>query len=136
MRNGWLFLVLLPGMLLIRLPADSTPIAEQGYETGRVVSIKRYEAVSNHLGENPVDAPLRAREYAYDIEIQLACNIYVGRYESATNYVPAVLAVNQPVDVRMYRHVIYIGQPGEDWDIELGIVSHKHVKNAVCTSTS
>jgi hypothetical protein len=132
MKKLWLVLVVLPGTLLIRLPAASKQIVEQGYQAATVVSVKRYEAVSNYLGENPVDAPLQAREYAYDIGIRLACNVYVGRYESATNYIPTALAVNHPVDVRLRKHVLYVSLPGNDWDIKLGIVNHRQVKDADC----
>ena len=135
MKNDLLFLIVLSAMLPVWLRADSMQIAEQGYQAAKVVSIKRYEPVSNYLGENPVDAPLRAREYAYDIGIQLACNVYIARYDSATNYIPSGLAINQPVAVRLYKHALYVSLPGSDWDMKLGIVSHRHVKDEACAIT-
>ena len=134
MKNGCLFLVVLSLTLPAWLPADSRQIAEQGYQAAKVVSIKRYEAVSTYMGENPVDAPLRAREYAYDIGIEVACNVYTARYQSATNYVPSGLAVNQPVDVRLYKHALYVSLPGNDWDMKLGIVSHRSAKDQACAT--
>ncbi len=41
-----------------------------------------------------------AEDYSYDIGIRLNCDVYIGRYESATDYLPAVFAPQHTVDVR------------------------------------
>jgi len=128
------FFGLLSGVLLTCLPADSTRVVEQGYEAATVISVDRFQPVSNYLGENPADAPLRAREYSYDIGIRLACNIYVGRYESAINYLPSAFARNQIVDVRLQKHILYVSLPDSDWDVKMGIVSHRRVRDDSCTA--
>jgi len=99
-----------------------------------VVSVDRFQPVSNYLGENPADAPLRAREYSYDIGIRLACNIYVGRYESAINYLPSAFARNQIVDVRLQKHILYVSLPDSDWDVKMGIVSRRRVRDESCAA--
>ena len=128
------FFGLLSGVVLTCLPADSTRVVEQGYEAATVISVDRFQPVSNYLGENPADAPLRAREYSYDIGIRLACNIYVGRYESAINYLPSAFARNQIVDVRLQKHILYVSLPDSDWDVKMGIVSHRRVRDDSCTA--
>jgi hypothetical protein len=128
------FFGVVSGVVLTCLPADSTRVTEQGYEAATVVSVDRFQPVSKYLGENPADAPLWAREYAYDIGIRLACNIYVGRYESAINYLPSAFARNQIVDVRLQKHLLFVSLPDSDWDVKMGIVSHRRVRNDSCTA--
>ena len=128
------FFGLLSGVVLTCLPADSTRVVEQGYEAATVISVDRFQPVSNYLGENPADAPLRAREYSYDIGIRLACNIYVGRYESAINYLPSAFARNQIVDVRLQKHILYVSLPDSDWDVKMGIVSRRRVRDESCAA--
>jgi hypothetical protein len=133
-KKGFLFFAVLSGVLWTCLPADSTRVVEQVYEAATVVSVERHQPVSNYLGENPADAPLRAREYSYDIGIRLACNVYVGRYLSAINYLPSVFAPNQTVDVRLQKHFLYVSLPDSDWDVKMGIVSHRRVTNEFCAA--
>jgi hypothetical protein len=132
-KKGLSLFGVLSGVLLICLPADSKRVAEQGYEAATVISVDRYQPVSNYLGENPADAPLRPREYAFDIGIRFACSIYVGRYESAINYLPSGFARNQIVGVRLHKHLLYVSLPDSDWDVNMGIVSHRRVKDQSCT---
>jgi hypothetical protein len=120
------------GVLWTGLSADAKAVVEQGYQTATVVSVERHQPVSNYLGENPSDAPLRAREYAYDIGLRLDCDVYVGRYQSATNYLPSSFAANQTVDVRLHKHVFYVSLPYSDWDVKMSIVRHRRVKDESC----
>ena len=132
MKKRLLFFGVMSGTLLICLPARSKGVVEQGYKGATVVSVERYQSLSNYPGENPADAPLRVREYAYDIGIRLDCNVYVGRYQSAINYLPSSFAPNQAVDVRLQKHVLYVSLPGSDWDVKMGIVSHRRVRDESC----
>jgi hypothetical protein len=75
---------------------------------------------------------LQARDYSYDIGIRLNCNLYVGRYESATRYLPSVFAPNHQVDVRLHKHIMYVSLPFSDEEVMMGIVGHKRVKDEVC----
>jgi len=132
-KRLWIFGVQ-SGVLLIGLPADSRAVEEQGYLAATVVSVERYQPVSNYLGENPADAPLQAREYAYDIGIRLGCDVYVGRYESAIHYLPSGFVRNQIVDVRLQKHVLYVSLPDSDWDVKMGVVRHRRVKDESCAA--
>jgi hypothetical protein len=124
------------GVLLAYLHAKTPSDVEQGYQTATVVSVDKYETPSNYVGDNPVDHPLQGRSYAYQIGIRLDCNVYVGLYQSAINYLPADFAPNKTVDVRMRKHVMYVSLPYNDWDVKMGIVSHRRIKNESCPAGS
>jgi hypothetical protein len=122
------------GVLLICLHARAkqTTAIEDGYQTATVVSVNKHVFASNYVGDNPSDAPLQARDYSYDIGIRLNCNVYVGRYESATRYLPTIFAPNHEVDVRLRKHILYVSLPLSDEDVQLGIVGRSRVKDEVC----
>jgi hypothetical protein len=124
--------VVVCGVLLLCAHAGAKQTAEDGYQTATVVSVAKHVSASNFVGDNPSDAPLEARVYSYDIGIRLDCNVYVGRYESATRYIPSVFAPNHEVDVRLHKHVMYISLPFSDDEVVMGIVGHRRVKDEVC----
>jgi hypothetical protein len=134
MKKGSFLFRVLAAILLLGLPAYPKQVAEQGYEPATVVSVQRYQSPSNYGGDNPTDAPLRPREYAYDIGIRLACNVYVGRYQSAINYLPSGFTPNQTVDVRLQKHILYVSLPGGDWDVKMGVVGRRRVKDESCAA--
>jgi hypothetical protein len=135
-RKNLMLLALVFGVSLVCLNAKTKRDVDQGYQTATVVSVEKYETPSNYVGDNPVDAPLQSRNYAYEIGIRLDCNVYVGLYESAFHYLPADFAPNKTVDVRMRKHVMYVSLPYSDWDVKLGIVSHRRMKNESCLASS
>jgi hypothetical protein len=136
MRKSLMLLALLFGILLVYMHAKTKPDVEQGYQTATVVSVHKYETQSNYVGDNPADAPLQSRNYAYEIGIRLDCNVYVGLYQSATNYLPADFAPSKTVDVRMRKHVMYVSLPYNDWDVKMGIVGHRRIKDESCPASS
>lgn len=132
--------LLLPGLvscvLLIGSYADTKRKPEEGYQSATVVSVEKHQAQSTYVGGNPSDAPLQADDFSYDIGIRLECNVYVGRYESATDYLPSVFAVNHEVDVRLQKHILYVSLPFSDRQVKMGIVSHKRLKESGCPVSS
>jgi len=129
MRKNLMLLALVFGVLLIYLHANTSGDVEQGYQTATVVSVEKHGIPSNYIGDNPADRPLQARNYAYEIGIQLDCNVYVGLYQSAINYLPSDFAPNKTVDVRLRKHAMYISLPYRDWDVKMGILSHRRIKD-------
>lgn len=138
MRKASLLSGVACGVLLICLPASAkqTKTKEDGYQTATVVSVAKHVSASNYVGDNPIDAPLQARDYSYDIGIRLNCNVFVGRYESATRYLPSVFAPNHQVDVRLHKHVMYFSLSFSDEETMMGIVGHKRVKNEMCAEVA
>jgi hypothetical protein len=121
--------------LLVYLHADTKRESKDQYQTATVVSVDKHVSQSNYIG-SPSDAPLQAEDYSYDIGIRLNCNIYVGRYESATNYLPSVFSPKRSVDVRLQKHVMYVSLPESDREVKMGIVGHSRVKEEGCAANS
>jgi len=106
---------------------------EAGFQNATVVSIDQYTPPSNYVGGSPTDAPVQANGNGYDVRIRLNCDEYVGRYETATGYVPSVFAPNHPVSVRLQKHEMFVSLPTGD-EVRMGIVSHKHDKQQACST--
>jgi len=132
MNKVLMLLALVSGVLLLYVHAKTSGDVEQGYQTATVVSVEKHETSSNYIGGNPADSPLQARNYAYEIGLQMDCDVYVGLYQSATNYLPSDFARNKTVDVRLRKHVLYISLPYSDWDVKMGILRHRRIKNESC----
>jgi hypothetical protein len=134
MKSTFLSLCLVASTLIVTLPADARK-TETGYQTATVVSVDKYNAPSNYIG-SPSDAPLQTESYAYDIGIRLDCDVYVGRYESATDYLPAVFAANHSVDVRLDKHALLVSLPFGDRIVKMGIIGHHHLHENSCPANS
>jgi hypothetical protein len=131
MKKTLMTLGLMLTALLVYLHADTKKEAKDQYQTATVVTVDKHAVESGYVG-SPSDAPLQADDYSYDIGIRLNCNIYVGRYQSATDYLPSVFAPNHEVDVRLQKHVMYVSMPDSDREIKMGIVGRRRVKEAAC----
>jgi len=94
--------------LLVYFHASTKRESKDQYQTATVVSVDKHVSESNDVGGSPSDAPVQAEDYSYDIGIRLNCDIYIGRYESATDYLPAVFSPKHSVDVRLQKHVMYV----------------------------
>jgi hypothetical protein len=131
MKKTLIVSVLMLSALLVYLHADTKKNSRIGYQTATVVSVDKHAAESNYVG-SPSDAPLQAEDYSYDIGIRLNCDVYVGRYESATNYLPSAFATRHAVDVRLQKHIMYVSLPDTDREVKMGIVDHRLLKGEQC----
>jgi hypothetical protein len=122
--------VLLPALLVVYLHAQSKHAT--GYEQATIVSVDKYTAQPTSFGDSLSDAPLQTDSYAYNIGVRLNCSVYVGRYESATDYLPSVFAPNHTVDVRMDKHLMFVSLPEGDRIVKMGIISHKRLNEQTC----
>lgn len=128
--------VILTGILLlcgtVNLPARAKQQSKSdSYESGIVLTVDKYVPESNYLG-TPTDAPLQSEYYGYDVGIRVNCTMYVGRYESALDYVPVSLAPDHPVQVLVHKHTLHVRMPELGREVELQMVGHKHVKGNSC----
>lgn len=128
-RTLALIAVLLP-LVLVYVHANAKT-TQAGYEPATVVSVDKRASYATSI-DSPTDAPLQSETYSYDIGIRLNCNVYIGRYESAIDYLPSVFAPNHKVDVRLEKHLMYVSLPETDRIVKMGIVSHKHLKDNAC----
>ncbi len=72
-------------------------------------------------GSDPSDAPLTSRYYAYQVFVRVDCKTYVGRYETPFKYLPSEFTPDQPIQVRLTKHVMYFDLPNAP-DMRMGIV--------------
>jgi len=94
---------------------------------GTVVDVQKQKVYSPDTtigGSNPSDAPLTSRYYAYEVSVRVDCETYVGRYETPFNYLPSVFSPNQPIQVRLTKHVMYFDLPN-DPDMRMGIIHRR-----------
>jgi len=94
---------------------------------GTVVEIQKHKVYSPETtlgGSNPSDAPLTSQYYAYEVSVRVDCTTYIGRYETPFNYLPSVFSPNQPIQVRLTKHVMYFDLPN-DPDMRMGIIHRR-----------
>jgi hypothetical protein len=127
MKKSLILLMLVAAGLVVYLHAS----VKQGYQTATVVSVKKLDTTPQFIGGNPTDAPAQAEEFAYEIGFRLECTNYVGRYESATDYLPAAFTPNKEVDVRLAKHWMYVSL-NSDREIKMGIMRHERVRSEGC----
>jgi hypothetical protein len=104
---------------------------KRGYQAATVITIKRLDTTPRFTGGNPTDAPMHADEFVYEVAIQSECTNYVGRYESATDYLPSAIAPNREVDVRVEKRWMYISL-NRDREIRMGIVRQVRIRSDKC----
>ena len=88
--------------------------ASNPYVQGTVVDVQKHKVYfpdSMMGGSNPADVPLTATYHAFEVSVRVDCKTYVGRYETPFNYLPSVFSVNQPIQLRLTKHVMYFDLP-------------------------
>jgi hypothetical protein len=136
MKKTLMVSFLMLGGLLVYLHADVKKDFRTGYQTATVVSVDKHISQSNYVGASPTDAPLVAEDYSYDIGIRVNCNVYVGRYESAIDYLPSVFAPQHTVEMLLRKHVLYVSLPDGDREVKMGITSHHVLKGDQCAANN
>jgi len=99
----------------------------RAYIQGTVVQVQKYKVYSPDFpmgGNNPSDAPLTSRYYAYVVSIRIDCKTYVGRYETPFNYLPSLFTPDQPIQLRLTKHVMYFNLPDHE-DLRMAIVHRR-----------
>lgn len=134
MKNTLMVSGLILSAWLVYLHADAKIASKDQYQTATVVSVDKRVSQSNYVGSTASDAPLRADDYSYDIGIRLECNVYIGRYESPTDYLPSVFSPKHTVDVRLQKHIMYVSLPDSDREVKMGIVGRRRVKEENCST--
>ncbi len=112
-------LAIVPMLSASRSPGKSDPFVQ-----GTVVAVQKHKIYSPDYmmgGSNSSDAPLTSRYYAYEVSVRVACKTYVGRYETPFNYLSAAFTPEQPIQVRLTKHVMYFDLPS-DPEMRMGIV--------------
>jgi hypothetical protein len=113
--------------VVIALNASTKPNVANNYSQGTVLSVHKNvkHTPETTAGTSPTDAPLQSEYYAYEVSVRVACNTYVGRYETPFNYLPSSFTPNHAVDVRLGKHVLYFSIPGEP-EMKMAIVRQEN----------
>lgn len=131
-KGSSIVFALLLGCSLPSMQAEEHSMNQtSGYQTATVISVDRY-TYEPYYGGAGTDAPLQVRAYSYDVGIRLDCKVYIGRYKSATRYLP--FSPNQQIDVRLHKHILYVSLPFSDEEVRMGIVGHRRVKDEACSA--
>lgn len=102
---------------------------------GIIVKVEKQNVATPPVrtGAEAVRAPLQWQYYLYNVSVQLNCDVYVGRYESEFNDLPAALSTNNRVQVRLKKHTMYLDFPGDT--VKMQIVHHSVSHEGTCEQT-
>jgi len=128
-KHVYVWLILL---LAVRTWANSGRAVTGQLQTGTIVSVQENHRSSNYVGDTPSDAPLQAEMHSYDVMVRVDCQMYVGRYSSAFDYLPDVLTSGREVEVRVHMHMMVITLPGEQ-AFRMALAGHPPSTNAGCS---
>jgi hypothetical protein len=93
------------------------------------VSAQKYEPYD--VRRRCTDTRLQAIECDYEISNRLNCSVYVGRYETAIDYLPGKFAPDQSIEVCFEKQLIFVRIPGTG-GIKMGIVRSDAVSEHSC----
>jgi hypothetical protein len=118
---------LLIGILILVVTASAQPKTKaKAYQAGTILSVQKQEA-SGVSYRKATDAPARSSVFIYDVSVQLNDVVVVGRYQSATDFLPNIWSKGSAVEVSMHGHRMYLkGSSVEDF--ELNIVSRRRLR--------
>lgn len=106
--------------------------ADRQFQSATVLSSKPLEVERPGHRWKRTDARPPVTEFDYAVTLRLNCEIYVGRYQSAIDYLPANLSADQSVQVSADKHLLYVKVPGQN-DVMMTIVDKRAAEN--CNSS-
>jgi len=119
MRKSFLFMVPVYCALLPNLYSRSVG----SYQPATVIQVREYALPSTYIEDTGIGAPQLPDVYKYDIAIQLACDVYTGRYQSDKQELPPILAQRRTMEVRVGKRFLHV-RVDHSHDIEMHIVRH------------
>ena len=123
------FLALIPCALLGTAHSQNAT----GFQRATVVKVRKYELAATYIEDTAIGAPELPVVYKYDVELQLGCQVYTGRFESHTENLPSALQLRHTVDVRIVKHDLYVKAAGLPGEINMYIVGHRSTSKNGCT---
>ena len=106
------------------------------FQDGTIVNVQKQDVATPAVreGADPVRTPLQSHSYLYNVSVQLNCDVYVGRYQSELDDLPASLSSHNSVQVRVRKHVMYLNLPGDT--VEMKIVHHQVSHEGACAEAA
>lgn len=124
------FCLALAGICVLALAAQATT-ARLGVRRATVISIAKEPPVEGfRAGDNPSDASMRSESYDYDVTLRIGCGTYVGRYESAYDYLPSTISANNKIKVTLEKRFVDVNSGSQQ--IRMPIVHRS--RRAGCVS--
>lgn len=129
LRNIWaeqlVFLILLGGCV-------TSLNASRQFQKAVVMRVEKSEPTLPYRGRR-ADSPPPPTEFDYQLTLRVDCQVYVGFYQSAIDYLPSTITRDQSVEVSVERHVMRVRVPSGG-EIRMGIVRHYSVSTGSCSS--
>jgi hypothetical protein len=112
--------------ILIVVAGASAQPKTKAYQAGTILSVEKQEA-NGVSYRKATDAPGRSSVFIYDVSVQMTDVVLIGRYQSATDFVPSTWTKGSAVEVSIHRHRMYLkGSSSEDF--ELNIVGRRRMR--------
>ena len=130
--------VVILALVVMMLPPSASAKLQQSkdYQQGTVLNVDRQEVTSpNQCCYSGTDAPMQTSYYAYEVSVRIGCGTYVGRYETAFDFLPSAFSPNQTVQVRLTKHLLYFDLAGER-EMKMGIVHRSKGHESACGASS
>ena len=109
MKTSVMLFVLVSGVLSASVHAT----ARTEDQSAIVVSVEPHDPQSTFNYGGPSDLPLQPQVYSYDIGIRVGSIIYRTSYDSAFEDLPAAFTANNPIQVDLRNHVMYVTLSGD-----------------------
>ena len=130
----------LTGMVLcagiVSVLATASAQTNVNYQQATILSVDKQELDSppNNGGRKVTDAPLHSTYFSYEVSVRVNCGTYVGRYESAYDYLPSAFAADQQLPVRVTKHDMFFDLPG-DRQFKMPITRKKMLSKTDCEAS-
>ena len=105
-------------------------------QQGTIINVQKQQVAtpSVRTGADPDRTPLQSDYTMYNVSVQLNCDVYVGRYESELDDLPAALSPQSTVPVRLNKHAMYLDFPGDT--VRTTIVHHEVSHEGACAQSA
>jgi len=131
MRKSFQFIVPVYCALLPSLYSQSLG----SYQHATVIHVRKYALPSTYIEDTGIGAPQLPDVYKYDIAIQLACDVYTGRYQSDKQGSPPILVQRRTMEVHVGKRFLHV-RVDHSHDIEMHIVRHRRAKGNRCNGAA
>lgn len=124
----------LVSLILLGGCVNSLNASAPQFQKAVVMRVQKSEPTLPYRGRR-ADSPPPPTEFDYELTLRVNCQVYVGLYQSAIDYLPSTIRPDQTVEVSVERHVMRVRGPGGG-EIKMGIVRHYRVSTGPCSSAS
>ena len=95
-----------------------------------VVSVQKWQPTLPYRTRRS-DTPPPPTQFDFDVTFNTGCSNYIGHYESATDYLPDVIAPKGTVEMRVEKHLLYV-KVRNDRELKMEIIRHQNRPAGSC----